>query len=190
MENAPQDGGFFAEKEDSRKEVREDESILLPIALNKRCKYCLQIPLDDELESTFGISVCRSCRHSMLKFVTKTSCLSEYLLTDEELKGFRFLQRPNPHKGTWSKMHLYLQEEVEQFAIHKWGSLEEIERVKQKRRKMTDDRKIRKLKGKIKDLRRKTRMDVRSSEKHVHVFFVDGGISRCSCGMAVEQEEL
>ncbi|AFM99211.1 Rad14-like DNA excision repair protein [Encephalitozoon hellem ATCC 50504] len=190
MEDALRDGGFFPEKESSEKEAKEDEPILLPVSLDKRCKYCSQIPLDDEIKKTFGISVCRPCRYDVLKFVTKTSCLSDYLLTGDELKEFRFLERPNPHKGTWSNMHLYLQEEIEEFAVRKWGSLEKIEEMKRRRKKETDDRKIRRLRKRVKALRRRTRMDIRSDERHVHVFKVDGDVSRCECGMSVEQEEL
>ncbi|KAL7346710.1 DNA repair protein RAD14 [Encephalitozoon intestinalis] len=190
MENTSRDGGFFPEKEDKKKELKEDESILLPVLPGKRCKYCLQIPLDDEIEKTFGIPVCRSCRYSSLKFVTKTSCLSDYLLVDDELKELRFLERPNPRKGTWSRMHLYLKEEVEEFAVWKWGSLEKIEEIKEKRKKRTKDRKQRKLKKNIKDLRRKTRMEVGDTKKHEHVFEDDGEVCRCRCGMSVEQEEL
>lgn len=190
MENVLQDGGFFAEKEDSEREATEDESILLPVSLDNRCKYCLQIPLDNEIKKTFGIPVCRSCRHDALKFVTKTSCISDYLLTNDELKELRFLERPNPHKGTWSNMHLYLQSEVEEIAIRKWGSLDKVEESKRRRKKTTDDRKIRRLRKRIKELRRRTRMDVRNDEKHVHAFKVEGDMCRCECGMSVEQEEI
>ncbi|AFN83921.1 DNA excision repair protein [Encephalitozoon romaleae SJ-2008] len=190
MKNDLQDGGFFAEKEGGEREATEDESILLPISLDNRCKYCLQIPLDSEMKKTFGISVCRTCRCNALKFVTKTSCISDYLLTNDELKELRFLERPNPRKGTWSNMYLYLQSEVEEIAIRKWGSLDKVEETKRGRKRRADDRKIRRLKKRIKELRRRTRIDVRNDEKHIHTFKVEGDICRCECGMSVEQEEI
>lgn len=187
-----QDGGFLPEIEgNTEKELKEDSPILLPMFLNKNCRYCLQIPIDEEIDEIFGILVCRNCRYKELKLITKTSCLSNYLLTSEELRNFSFLDRPNPHKGTWSNMNLYLEDQIVEFAVKKWGSMEEIRKTKEKRGKALEDRKIRKLKDRIKDLKRRTRVKGENVEKHVHEFVVTlEGTSRCKCGMVIEQEEL
>lgn len=190
MQSSSKDGGFFPDKEEGAKDARDEESVALPLFLNKRCRYCAQMPVEDEIEDAFGILVCRQCRYSSLEFVTKTTCTSRYLLGDDDLKGLRFLERPNPRKGTWSRMHLYLREQAEEAAVAKWGSLERIDEARARRKKMVEDRKVRKLKERIRDLRKKTRMAVGSSEQHVHEFVVEGGVSRCSCGIVVEQEEL
>lgn len=185
------EGGFLPDKtEDVPGDVREDEAILLPVSLNRRCRHCMHIPIDEEIERTFGIDVCRDCRYRQLRFATKTSCMSNYLLTNEELGEFRFLVRPNPHKGTWSDMHLYLEDEVERFAVEKWGSLDAIRDMRERRCRMLEERKVRKLKARVRDLKRSTRIRVDAGERHVHEFVEDGDVSRCACGMAVEQEEM
>lgn len=185
-----EDGGFIPDGNDNSREAEEDDPVLLPMSLNKKCRYCSQIPVDGEIEKVFGILVCKGCRYKVLKFITKTSCLSTYLLTNEELRDFNFLVRPNPHKGTWSDMNLYLEDEVEEFAIRKWGSLDKIREVREERSRALENRKIKRLRNKIMDLRRKTRIAPKVTEKHIHEFVADGDVCRCKCGLAVEQEEF
>ncbi|KAM0672838.1 Rad14-like DNA excision repair protein [Ordospora colligata] len=189
-----QDGGFFAEepKENNvfTKHVLEDDLLQLPLFLNNRCMYCNNMPIDTEIWKTFEIPVCIPCRHKMLKLVTKTACLDDYLLAEEDIKTFKYLERPNPRKGTWSRMYLYLQEQIEQAAISKWGSLDEIEIEKIRKGRKIEERKTKRLKAKIGNLRRMTRIPIVDNKKHVHVFSNDGAVSKCSCGLTVEQEEI
>lgn len=190
-QDVEEDGGFIAEaREDGPRRATEEDQILVPLFLNRRCKYCSQVPIDDEVERTFEIPVCRSCCYRNLKFITKTSSLCDYLLTNEELRNFKFLVRPNPHKGTWSKMNLYLESQVREFAVGKWGSMDEVWREKEKRSRMLEDRKVKKLQSKIRDLRRMTRFSSKNGEKHVHDFVLSDGVSKCRCGMSVDQEEF
>jgi DNA-repair protein complementing XP-A cells len=189
-----QDGGFFADEPQENsatvRHVVEDEPLQLPLFLNNRCMHCSYVPIDTEIWRIFEIPVCTQCKHKMLKLITKTACLDDYLLAEEDIKMLKHLEKPNPRKGTWSKMHLYLQEQIEQAAISKWGSLDKIEMEKISRGRMAEERKAKRLKARIGNLRRMTRMPAADKEKHVHVFSSDGTASKCSCGLTVEQEEI
>src|ERR1700733_3839991 len=109
--------------------------------------------------------------------------LQRFLLTDEELRDktlMPHISRPNPSNIRWGYMYLYLLEQVEKFAIKKWGSLEQIEEERLHRSGKLQERKEKKfsakLKGKLNDsvtqeieLRSKTRVKDRiNSTKHKH----------------------
>lgn len=183
-------GGFIPEKEVSTKNIIES-SISLLFSSNNKCEYCdNSYLLDQEFLETFGLVVCQECRSQKFKVITKTKCIKDYLITTEEIEKFKHMVRPNPHKGTWSDMNLYLKEQIEEYAIKKWGSLEEIERIKLKRSKLLEERKIKKLKTKIRELQKKTRIKEIPKEKHRHDFKNINGVYKCVCGMEVEQEEF
>jgi DNA-repair protein complementing XP-A cells len=188
-----EDGGFIREEESNNPRLRkvEDEAVRLPLTENKKCRYCGTFPINQEVERVFDIYVCTNCRFRKLEFITKTRCRSEYLLSTEELNSFRCLLRPNPHKGTWSDMNLYLKEEIESFAIKKYIFYERIEEIKEERKSKLMERKKKKLKKKIRDLKRKTRLDERELPKrHEHEFMDVDGACTCSCGLIIEQEEF
>lgn len=115
--------------------------------------------------------------------------MSDYLLTDDELKNFGHLSRQNPHKGTWNDMLLFLEFQIKEYAIEKHGSLENIQKEKEERKRRAKDRKIEKMKKRIKELKKKTFLKL-PNQKHTHVFVNNGKQSSCECGMTIEEEEL
>lgn len=183
--------GFFLENvdEEVKETVQEDPSIILPVSSNAKCKFCNGIPLDIEIKKTFGINVCSSCSRTELKYITKTKCTSEYLLTSDELKQFKYLSRPNPHKGTWNDMQLYLEAQIVEYALKKYDSLENIELEKDNRKVKKKQKKLDKMKKRVKELKRKTFIP-HQVEKHQHKFVTKNGYSECECGMRIEEEEI
>lgn len=184
-------GGFFQEPEtapaDSK--VKEDCSLSLNADQNESCMYCKAVPVVFEIKKIFSIRVCSSCSRTNLKFITKTQCKSNYLLTEEELGEFRFLSRPNPHKGSWSDMILYLEKEIVDFSMRKHESIENIELIKIERKEKIKRGKIEKIKTKVKDLKRKTFLRAKE-DKHKHAFVSKGDYSECNCGMRIDEEIL
>lgn len=84
--------------------------------------------------------------------ITKTTAREEFLLTDEELadtERLPHMTKPNPHKSTWSDMHLYLLGDVRRFAFGKWGSLEALQEELAQRSVAKRARKERKFKEKL-----------------------------------------
>jgi DNA-repair protein complementing XP-A cells len=184
-------GGFFWNEETHACTTHTEVDLVLPISENIVCVYCKSPRIDTEIQKVFKLNVCKECRFKRLDFITKTTCRKEYLLQEEELATFPSLSRPNPHKGTWENMRLYLKKEIEKFSVHKFWSLYEIVRIRNERKQALVDRKKRKLKGRIRDLKRKTFLDKKSVEKHVHVFKSIGeGKTRCNCGLTIEEEEI
>lgn len=179
------DCGFFRD-EDGEKEAKKTPSIP---SHRGRCMFCDQPPLDAEMEKTFGIAVCTHCSRAELKFVTKTTCMQDYLLTAEELRQFGCLSRPNPRKGSWNDMQLYLEDQIKKYAIEKHGALEAISKLKEERQAKKKAKKLEKVNKRVKELKRKTFIPERR-EKHVHRFVNKGKTSVCECGMEIEEEEL
>ena len=120
-------------------------------------------------------------------------------MTEGELNDpvLKHISKPNPHKSTWSDMKLFLRMQVQDFALQRWGTLEAIERERQKRENQLIQRKEKRFKRKLLELRKKTRTDLWKNKRedgpsHVHTFTVTAsGSSRCSgCGLEIEEEEL
>lgn len=186
-----EDCGFFKEEErNTEKRLSEDQSVVLPIPEDDRCMYCRGVPLDKEIIKCFRISVCSECNKTRLKFITKTTCKVDYLLNDEELKQFGCLSRPNPHKGTWNDMQLYLEAEIKRFSIEKYGSEAKVAEIKNEKKVKKKEAKLREIKSKVKELKRKTFL-APVKERRVHKFIKHGkNCSVCECGMLIEEEEL
>ncbi|KAF9765069.1 DNA repair protein RAD14 [Nosema granulosis] len=189
------ENGFFPENKNDvslEETVKiEDVPLILPLSDLNTCKYCSSLPLDPEILKIFGLNICKQCRYTKLKFVTKTTANREYLLSNEDFKDLHYISRPNPHKGTWHDMQLYLLDEILEIAFKKYETLEKIEEVKQERDEKNKKRKIKKLKTKIRELKRRTIVKQSQQVKHTHVFSGEGCVKQCDiCGMEVEQEEL
>lgn len=183
--------GFFPEENGKDVSKTEDIVVTFPLSDLNTCRYCGSVPLNPELLKTFNINVCKQCGYTKLKFVTKTTANKEYLLANEDFKDLKYISRPNPHKGTWHDMHLYLLDEILEIATLKYNSLEKIEEIKIERENVNKKRKIKKLKSKIRDLKRRTIVKQPVGEKHSHNFEGDGTTKRCTiCGMIIEQEEV
>lgn len=191
MISSEENGGFFVEDEIiEKKEVKEDPSVLLPINLKEACFYCHSFPIDQEVMKIFKRPVCYGCNRTKLKFITKTTCKDEFLLNDEELKQFSYLTRPNPHRGTWNDMQLYLEDEIKKFSFEKYGDEEQILKMKIEKKAKSKNVKLQKIKNKVKELKRKTFLQP-TEAKHVHKFVkISEKYSKCSCGMRIEEEEL
>lgn len=114
------------------------------------------------------------------------------------------LEQPNPHKSTWSNMMLYLKYQVEEFAQKKWGSFEEMDKEFERRTAEKKRRKESKFKTKLRELKKRTRVDAWKRERdrggpsarHEHVWGVpvmqgDTGETVKTCeGCGFELEEM
>ncbi|EOB12102.1 DNA-repair protein [Nosema bombycis CQ1] len=183
--------GFFTSQITKEKKIMNDVELSFPIEKSNTCKYCESAHLDPEIINIFKISTCKQCRYSKMKFITKTTATKEYLLDNYELKCLKYLSRPNPHKGTWHDMHLYLEDEIVEIAKKKYGDLEKIEEIKSQREEVVTKRKIKNLQNRVRDLKRRTITKETKIERHIHNFIGEGSIKQCTgCGLKVEQEQI
>lgn len=203
-------GGFIPEDDGDQAEARriiQESEMLYPLSLNAACSACPSIELDDFVLRNYGVRVCASCRErhpDRFALLTKTAAREEFLLTDEELRdGERMphVSKPNPLKPTWSNMQLFLREQVQAFAIDKWGSLAAIEEEAQRRADTQQSSKEKRYAENLKELRRKTRLTRKDqaaprTHNHRHTFAEQAGPagetrSVCTaCGFTVVSEEL
>lgn len=168
------------------------------------CKVCASLELDGFLLYNYQIKVCEKCRQQYPErfgLVVKTDAKERFLLTDEELRDSQKLphiNRSNPKKSTWSDMQLFVLEQVEQFALEKWSTLEEIEKQRLQREINMKERKKKKFKKKITELRKKTIIPSQllkgkpfDSHKHIYAASNSGSEMKCNiCGLVVEVEEI
>jgi len=182
-------GGFFQDEESDISVKIDDDTVVIPVTAKDACMYCGRVPLVVEIKKTFGINACSSCSRTEMKFVTKTSCMQDYLLPSDDLKQFKYLSRPNPHKGSWNDMQLYIEDQIRSYAFERYGGAEAIEKLKEERKVKKKTRRLESVKKRVRELKRKTFVaDVK--EKHVHKFVNNGKTSTCSCGAVIEEEEL
>lgn len=94
-------------------------------------------------------------------------------------------------------MLLYMKYQVQNYAIKKHGSLENIQKLKEERSQVLLKRSAKKFKTKLNELRKKTRIDQtcvknEEKEKHVHEYLLlANGKSKCTiCNLEVEIEEF
>lgn len=183
------EGGFFPEEAPAASTRSEDDSVALPTDTMDACMHCGGIPVSQEMRGCLGLLVCDRCSRSRVRLITKTNCRERYLLTEEEILQFRCLTRPNPHRGSWNDMQLYLEDEISKFSIQKHGSLEEVERIKGERSEQLKRRRMGKIKKQVKSLKQKVFLKPRK-EFHRHTFRRVGPRGVCECGMEVELEEI
>ncbi|KAK4621278.1 DNA repair protein RAD14 [Fulvia fulva] len=187
----------------------------------KKCRECGSLEIDWQWDEVFHIHVCNTDKEKYpekYSLLTKTEAKEDYLLTDPELKDEQLLphlEKPNPHKAHWNSMMLYLRCQIEEYAFSdkKWGSPEALDKEFEKRQKDAKDRKEKKFKNKLQELKKRTRVDaykrargggggefgdVLGGGKHEHewgrsVDDPETGMmkKRCNeCGMEVEELEL
>ena len=180
------EGGFFPTETDGKEETPSyDEDIMLPIT--ERCSHCGAAPVVKELQQTFGILVCGKCRPNNVKLETKTNCMKKYLLTEEEMRQFPCITRPNPHSKGWGVMQLYLEGQISEFSASKHG--DELEKVRADRAERRMANKTRRLEKSIREKRR--RMVLRAPRsQHKHNFVSSNGKGVCECGMVVDLDEI
>ena len=193
-------------------------------AETKQCRECGSLEIDYLWDEVLHCRICNKCRDALpekYSLLTKTEAKEDYLLTDPELRDEELLphlERPNPHKSTWNNMMLYLRYQVEEYALgpQKWGSGEQLDEEFARREGEKKKRKEDKFRGKLEELKKKTRVEawrrgrasgkgggtfgdeVGGGGKHRHVWgrAVDGegegeGVKKCvECGMEVEELEF
>ncbi|KAF2484588.1 DNA repair protein rad14 [Neohortaea acidophila] len=133
----------------------------------KKCRECGSLEIDWQWDELLHTQVCNSCKEKMpekYSLLTKTEAKEDYLLTDPELRDadlLPHLEKPNPHKSTWNNMMLYLRYQVEEYAFsaRKWGSEQALDEEFERRLKETKDRKDKKFRNKLQELKKRTRVD-------------------------------
>jgi DNA-repair protein complementing XP-A cells len=132
-----------------------------------KCRECTSLEIDWKWQDIFGIGICNSCKEKLpdkYSLLTKTEARDDYLLTDPELKDEELLphlERPNPHKQFFHPMQLFLRLQVEAYAFspQKWGSAEALDEEYAKRQVVSKERKQKKFKNKLEDLKKRTRVE-------------------------------
>lgn len=124
-------------------------------------------------------------------------------LNDQDL--LPHLEKPNPHKQTYSNMMLYLRYQVEEYSFKKWNGGEGLDAEYERRVQQTKERKDKKFLKKLQDMRKKTRAeeytrrikDGRGIRDHTHEWgdAVQVGddervVARRCFGCGLETEEL
>jgi len=201
-------------------------SVLAEKRKDRSCQDCGSLEIDFNWVDIFSCAVCNLCKEKYpekYSLLTKTEAREDYLLTNPELEDKDLLPRlekPNPHKSTWNNMQLYLRYQVEEYAFSdkKWGSAEVLDAEFERREGVRKTRKEQKFKLKLKELKKKTRVEayrrsraagdggeakfgdrvIGRNERHVHewgrpVENPETGLStkRCvECGMECEELEL
>ncbi|KAI8367611.1 XPA protein C-terminus-domain-containing protein [Radiomyces spectabilis] len=209
-------GGFILDKaaeeeqEKKRQELTQYEPFLLRSmdpSENPKCRDCGSMDVDPIFYQIFHISVCPTCKEKFperYSLITKTEAKEDYLLTDPELRDKELLPywlKPNPRKSTWNNMMLYVREMVEEYAFKKWGGAEGLDAEYERRMAQKKEKKDKKFKEKLADLRRRTMTSTwerkRQEGPHKHTFGpsveAEDGITTqtCTeCGLVVESEEL
>ncbi|KAG0438690.1 DNA repair protein RAD14 [Dictyocoela muelleri] len=178
--------GFIELKNMNIKKSKEVE-IALPYSEMAKCEKCNSIDLDFEMQ-TIKINICKKCKYD-IKMITKKKCMSYYLLNESELQLFPYLRRTNPLKSSFSNMILFVEDQIIDFVIKKYGSLDELELIKKKRYDISMDRKKKRLKKRISQLRKSVREEC-NNKKHDHEFVWDGCKNVCRCGLSLDIEEL
>lgn len=130
-----------------------------------KCFECNTPELDFVFYNAFHVRVCKACRNKIpekYSLLTKTECKQDYLLTDPEMRDsdlLPHLERPNPHKNTYTNMMLYVRFQVEEFAFKKWGGAEGLDAEWERREQSKKDRKEKKYLAKINEMRKRTRAE-------------------------------
>ncbi|KAJ2011711.1 DNA repair protein rad14 [Coemansia sp. S680] len=127
----------------------------------------------------------------------------DYLLTDSELRDrelFPVWEKANPHKSTWNNMLLYMRQHLESFAAKKWDGLDNLDKEFERRIDEKRERKEKKYKQSVANLRRRTRVEewektrrqrlnIDNAHEHVYEPIDDGCEQKCTiCGMVIEVE--
>ncbi|KAI9138502.1 XPA protein C-terminus-domain-containing protein, partial [Paraphysoderma sedebokerense] len=190
----------------------QDPPISLDPADNPKCRECNSVDLDHQIRKCFNVLVCKPCKKALpekYSLITKTEAKEDYLLTESEVKDESILPhitKPNPRKNTWNNMYLYLREQVESFAIQKWGSLEKMDEEFERRELEKKKKKEKKFKEKLNDLRNRTRTSIWQDQPAKNVRTVDHAheygesicidedndkwVQECNiCGLQIEVEE-
>ncbi|KAK8199750.1 XPA protein C-terminus-domain-containing protein [Phyllosticta capitalensis] len=146
------------------------------------CRECGTPEIDWTFQTTFNLLVCNRCKEEhpdKYSLLTKTEAREDYLLTDPELRDEELLprmERPNPHKASFHSMQLFARCQVEEYAFsaRKWGSPEALDAEFERREVQKKERKERKWKNKLEDLKKRTRVDAYRRQKAAGLASGDG----------------
>ena len=152
-------------------------SVLKDKQEQKRCRECSSLEIDHVWAEVFKLYVCAACKERLSEkysLLTKTECKEDYLLTDGELRDEELLphlSKSNPHKSHWHDMMLFLRCQVEEYAFSdkKWGSPEKLDEEFERRQRAKKERKEKKFREKLTELKKKTRTDTFRREKGMDV---------------------
>eukprot|EP00743_Colponemidia_sp_Colp-15_P006945 GILK01007494.1.p1 GENE.GILK01007494.1~~GILK01007494.1.p1 ORF type:complete len:289 (-),score=45.80 GILK01007494.1:37-864(-) len=221
-------GGFLVDNEDADSEATPvaKSRVFPPVSAPTRtfnkdqpefadgCRHCGSGTLERNLLQD-GIRVCFTCKkdNPFYSRVTKTTAQERFLLTDDDLKftdmKLSIVSKPNPRGIKFTEMKLYLHGQMEQLAIAKWGSLENIEDARRKRIEEREKREMKKRgivllpKQSKQTKKRKQQNSALSNEStavHQHTFPIgaeelvdsktDTWLKRCECGFSVQYEKF
>ena len=138
------------------------------------CQECGSLEVDFNWVDIFRLRVCAGCKDKLpekYSLLTKTEAKNDYLLTDPELRDPELLPRmekPNPYKKNWMPMMLFLRCQVEAYAFQrKWGSEDKMDEEWKRREEAKKRKKDDKFRGKLRELKRRTRVEAfkRESER-------------------------
>ncbi|KAJ2700943.1 DNA repair protein rad14 [Coemansia sp. IMI 209128] len=196
-----------------RKVVSIDDIPFDPSSETKCCE-CGSVDLDMVYLKIFKVMVCKPCidkipdKYSLLtkteaKEASKLPQMLDYLLTDSELRDrelFPVWEKANPHKSTWNNMLLYMRQHLESFAAKKWDGLDNLDKEFERRIDEKRERKEKKYKQSVANLRRRTRVEewektrrqrlnIEVAHEHDYEPIDDGSEQKCTiCGMVIEVE--
>ncbi|KAI3648636.1 hypothetical protein MP228_006490 [Amoeboaphelidium protococcarum] len=120
-------------------------------------------------------------------------------------KVLRYWEKPNPHRSTYAKMHLFLRCQVEDYVFkHVWKSEEELDAEFERRDELKRKRAESKRKSNLRDMKKRVRTSLLNeqgnnrtaqessdSRKHIHSWIVQGAGKRCeSCNLSIEEESF
>mmetsp|Transcript_8164 Transcript_8164/g.17499 ORF Transcript_8164/g.17499 Transcript_8164/m.17499 type:complete len:175 (+) Transcript_8164:18-542(+) len=96
------------------------------------CSKCGCLSFNSAYYNTFGVFLCDACKKDE-KLMSKSNAKQLYMLTDKDLSKLGTVTKTNPQHKNWTAMKLYLQSQVEEVAVRKHGSLEDIEEMRHNR---------------------------------------------------------
>lgn len=193
--------GFFHNGEDVvPKKFKETPEDLV------HCIECNKMFLESVARVKFNLNVCDECRKSSerYRFVPRTEAKTLFKLKDCDIDSrpppLPFLSKPNPHREHGAPMKLYLFSQLEERALLVWGSLETLEKERNKRRQDANKRRKAGFEKKIKDMRREMRaQSYQPPTSHEHTYgteqadpdLEDGYFKECtSCGHRLSYEKM
>lgn len=110
------------------------------------------------------LALCNSCFNDKGKLIVKTTAMKQYLLSEGDLKKLKYATKYNRLFNV--DMKLYIVDDVEKLALEKHESMENIEKKKQERKSIRDEKRNRETQVK------KNRRD--ELDKHLKILGLDG----------------
>lgn len=128
--------------------VRPSSSRSCSLRAPNRCTECNAAPPCKDLYEAYGICVCGSCRRA-LKLITKSDAKQQYLLSDSDMQGLKWMERKNPQRSSWTAMKLYLESSVQEVSYGKYGGREGLEEEARRRMGRKLDKRVQEREEKV-----------------------------------------